>query len=40
MNTHKSIVLSCVWMKHFNSAEKLKCIVFELFAIKVPSFSK
>jgi len=27
-------------MKHFNNAEKLKCIVFELLAIKFPSFSK
>jgi len=27
-------------MKHFNNAEKLKCIVFELLAIKFPLFSK
>jgi len=27
-------------MKHFNNAEKLKYIVFELLAIKFPSFSK
>jgi len=26
-------------MKHFN-VQKLKCFVFELFAIKFPSFSK
>jgi len=38
--TIKPILLSCVWMKHFNNVEKLKCIVFELLAIKFPSFSK
>jgi len=27
-------------MKYFNNAEKLKFIVFELLAIKSPSFSK
>jgi len=27
-------------MKHFNNVQKLKYIVFELLAIKFPSFSK
>jgi len=38
-NSHP-FVIPCVWMKHFNNAEKLKCIVFELLVIKFSSFSK
>jgi len=33
-------LLPCVWMKHFNHAEKLKYIIIELLTIKFSSFSK